>query len=87
VVSSQPEPEWDEQSQAEMLALAVYRKRRCPGCGGDLEETTAAENEDHYRPELPLQCHRCVGLARAAEPYADQRNPHTFLHMVKLIRG
>jgi hypothetical protein len=70
-----------------MLALAVYRKRRCPGCGGDLEETTAAGNEDRYLPQPPLQCHRCVGFARAAEAWKERDYPHTYLHMVKLKRG
>lgn len=70
-----------------MLALGQWRKRICPGCGGDLAETTAPENEDRYVPELPLQCARCVGFARAAEPYQDQQHPHTFLHQVRLKRG
>jgi hypothetical protein len=70
-----------------MLALAAYRATRCPGCGGDLSETTAAENEDKFWHEPPLQCYRCVGFARASQVYADQQHPHTFLHRVKLKRG
>lgn len=70
-----------------MLALAAYRRRLCPGCGGDLEETTAPENEDRFIHEPPLQCARCVGFARASEAYQDQPRPHTFLHLVKLKRG
>jgi uncharacterized protein with PIN domain len=87
VVSSRPESEWDDQSQAEMLALAAYRKTRCPNCGGDLGETTAAENEDRYLHEPPLQCFRCVGLARSAEAWKDRDHAHTYLHLVKLKRG
>lgn len=83
-MSSQPEPEWDEQAQAEMLALAAYRKMLCPSCGGNLAETTAAENEDRYQAELPLQCHRCVGFARAAKRYEDEPMNQTLLHLVRL---
>lgn len=86
-MASVPEAEWDDTEQAYMLALAAYRKRICPGCGGDLAETTAAVNEDRYKPELPLQCHRCLGFARAAETYQEEKHPHTYLHRVKLKRG
>lgn len=70
-----------------MLALAVHQKGICPGCGGNLEETTAAENEDRYRHDLPLQCHRCVAFARASDAYKEERYPHTYLHLVRLRRG
>lgn len=84
---SQPDVEWDEQSHAEMLALHAYRRTRCPGCGGNLEETTAAENEDRYKHEPSLQCHRCEEFARTADEYRDHPHPHTFLHLVSLKRG
>jgi hypothetical protein len=85
LVSSIPEVEWDETEQGWMLALSMRRETRCPSCGGDLTQTTAAENEDRYRHELPLQCHRCVAFARAHEAYADQPRPHTFLHLVSQV--
>ena len=76
--------EWDEHSQAEMLALAAYRAGLCPNCSGRLEETTAPENEDRYRAELPLVCHRCKAFAVVHDEYRDQPHPHSFLHLVRL---
>lgn len=87
LVSSTPEVEWDEQEQGWMLALKAYRDSRCPSCGGNLAETTKAENEDRYVHDLPLVCHRCVAFARAHETYADQPRPHTLIHRVKPPRG
>lgn len=66
-----------------MLALRMYREGRCPYCGGDLAQTTAAANEDRYQHELPLECFRCVAFARAHEAYANQPRPQTFIHLVK----
>ena len=83
-MSSQPEPEWDEHSQAEMLALAAYRAGLCPNCNGRLDETTAPENEDRYAAELPLQCHRCKAFAVVHDNYKDEHHSHTFLHLVRL---
>jgi hypothetical protein len=84
LIGSTPETEWDETQQAYILALAAYRRRICGGCGGDLEETTAPENEDRYKAELPLQCHRCKEFARVQERYRDEPHSHTFLHVVRL---
>jgi hypothetical protein len=82
LVSSKPEVEWDEQEQGWMLALAVHKANRCPGCGGDLTVTTKPEHDDAYRPDLPLQCHRCAGFARSHEAYKDHPHPQTLIHMV-----
>lgn len=78
---SQPETEWDEQEQAWMLALAEYRASRCPGCGGNLAETTASGSEGKYGPDLPLQCFQCEALGRSHDAYVDQPQPRSFLHV------
>lgn len=67
-----------------MLALAAYRRGRCPGCGGDLAETTNPDNEGRYQRDLPVQCFRCLEYARAADAYQDQPHAHTYLHVVRL---
>lgn len=67
-----------------MLALAEYQQSRCPGCGGDLAETTAPGNEGRYRRDLPVQCFRCLEFARAADVYRDEPHPHTLMHQVIL---
>lgn len=65
-----------------MLALAVHRDSLCPTCGGLLADTTAPENEGKYKPELPLKCFRCEGFGYSHDAYADQPQPHSFLHRV-----
>jgi uncharacterized protein with PIN domain len=78
-----PEVEWDEQEQAWMLALKLYRDSRCPHCDGDLAVTTAPESEGRYRHELPLQCFRCVAFAQSRKAYADEPHAETLLHLVQ----
>jgi hypothetical protein len=74
-----------------MLALAAWRDSRCSGCGGDLVETTAEENDGTpgngaYLPLLPIRCHRCTALAQSEETYrkADTPHPHALIHRVEL---
>lgn len=64
MISSQPEPEWDDLQSGWMLALAEYRAGRCDGCGGQLEETTTHETWDALPP---LRCHKCTVIAIAQE--------------------
>lgn len=86
LVSSTPEPEWDDVEQAWMLALALYRRTRCGRCGGDLVETTDSRNEGRYVPLLPVQCHRCVGLEQSEDGYREAPHPYTLMHRVELRR-
>jgi hypothetical protein len=74
--------EWDETEQGWMLALRAYRASRCPGCNGDLAVTTAAENEDKFRAEMPVQCYRCVAFGRSQEAYREEPHPLSLLHLV-----
>lgn len=82
LVASTPDAEWDELEAAWMVALRLYRAGRCRGCGGDLTITTAAENEEQFKPELPLQCFRCVAFAHSHEAYRESPHPHTLIHLV-----
>jgi len=66
-----------------MLALRLYRANLCPGCGGNLNVTTAPENEERYRHELPLQCFRCVGFAQSHKAAEDQPYPLSLIHLVQ----
>lgn len=73
-----------------MLALDLWRQRRCRHCGGDLEETTAEENDgtpgrSGYRPLLPVRCHRCTALAASEEQYnKNSPHPRALIHRVEL---
>jgi hypothetical protein len=81
--SSTPEVEWDEQEQGWMLALQSYEDSRCPGCGGDINVTTASENEGRYRHQLPLQCFRCVAFAQSHKAQEEQPYPLSLIHLVQ----
>lgn len=65
-----------------MLALKAYRDTRCPGCSGNLAITTAPENEDKFKAELPLTCFRCVGFGRSRDAHVKQPHPEAVLHLV-----
>lgn len=65
-----------------MLALRLYRQGCCPSCGGNLTLTTAAENEDRFKPQAPLQCHRCVGFSRSHKAHEGDPHPLSLLHLV-----
>lgn len=82
LVSSAPEPEWDDLEQGWMVALAAWRDMRCKGCGGDLAVTTDPANEGRFQPALPVQCFRCEAFSRSHQAYADEPHPHTLLHLV-----
>jgi hypothetical protein len=74
-----------------MVALAARRDTRCTGCGGDLAETTAPENDGspgngRYLPLLPIRCHRCTALSKSEASYREQKaeHPHALIHRVEL---
>lgn len=86
LVSSTPEPEWDEQERAWMLALEAYRRGRCTRCGGNLAETTDVRNDDAYHVLAPIQCHRCAAFARADDQYREHQHPLSLMHRIELRR-
>jgi hypothetical protein len=69
------EVEFDENEQAEVIAYEEMLDNQCPGCGGQVDETTHPDNEGEYEVGPPTRCFRCDALQRAQEPYTrlDQR--------------
>lgn len=63
LVSSWPEPEWDEEQQGWMLALSEYRAGMCTGCGLPLRESTD-EKYDFVVPP-PTRCWGCDAVSLA----------------------
>jgi hypothetical protein len=66
LVSSRPEPEWDDREQTVMLALAAYRASLCV-CGEPSEVCSAPENEGRYQVEGPIRCHKETALRSAGK--------------------
>lgn len=58
-----------------MLALALWRATRCPSCGRNVDECTAAANEGRYSAGLPHRCHATTALLQAQERYAEAQQP------------
>lgn len=87
LLSSQPEPEWDEEQQSWMLALQYYRDGLCPKCGSPIDECHAPENEGRYEVPPPERCHKTTALHHASEPYRtnkDIKAPDALLYRVQL---
>lgn len=71
--------EWDEDQQALMLALGVYRDLIHEPCGGWLPETTAPDAEDAYQVDTPHRCHLCTARAVVAERYRESQHPQALM--------
>lgn len=68
------EVEFDEDEQVGVLAYEEYLDNQCPGCGGQLDETTDPNVEWHAHE--PSRCFRCTTRMQAQEPYTAV-NEHT----------
>lgn len=73
------EPEWDEDEQNWMLALAECRDLTCSGCGGWLPETTTVEAERWTVPP-PTRCGKCTAIGIAQDRHAED---HQQLHATR----
>jgi hypothetical protein len=77
------EPEWDEEQQALMLALHVWRSNIHEPCGSYLPDAASAEAENSYESELPVRCHVCTERARAYARYSESQHPEALLFPVR----
>ena len=73
------ETEWDEDERLWALALLDYDADACPGCGGQMTETTSPDAEYGYRVPPPTRCHRCTALAIAHDRHRDAAHPQALL--------
>lgn len=83
VVSSTPEPEWSEQDQAWMLALAEYRAGLCPACGQELRVCADPEGDGNWTVPPPTRCHATTAMSIAQKSYADSLQPEALLWHAK----
>lgn len=51
-----------------------YEAGKCPGCGGQVSETTAAANEFRYHVLPPKRCHLCTALEIAQQKAGSDKN-------------
>ena len=66
------EVEWDEEQQAWMLALAIYRRDQCGKCGSYLPESTAFDMDDAYEAVGPFLCGGCQAVGRAYDTHIKE---------------
>lgn len=78
VVQSFTESPWTDDDRANALALGQYEATLCPGCNAPLDETTAADAEENYVPQIAL-CHRCVTIHQRQETLKDHPHPEALL--------
>jgi len=67
------EPEWDEDTRN--LVLALDRAPLCPACGGPAELCQDIANQDHWRVQPPIRCHRSTALRQAQRALTEETNP------------
>jgi hypothetical protein len=65
--------EWDEDEQAQVLALLDYESQLCSGCGGFLPDTTDADGR--WTAGLPHRCLRCDAVQTKQHDYEKTTNP------------
>lgn len=78
------EIEWDDDERAWAIALIEYESDKCPGCGGQLEETTDPKTEGRWKVPYPTRCQRCTALASAQEKYRQTFHPQALLWTAEL---
>jgi hypothetical protein len=91
LVRSVVEQSWSEDDISSAVSLLVYEADSCPGCGDQLSETTAPENEFAYKVGLPVRCHRCTASGIASDQYTDPdkgaTQPQALFMQVELRKG
>lgn len=88
LVSSRPEPEWDDREQTLTLALQAYKDSLCSMCGLPVEVCTAAENEGKFKTEGPIRCHKTTALLIAGKKLDPKHMyPEALMFGATLPRG
>lgn len=59
---------------------------QCPGCGGQLDETTDPAHEDDWHAHDPVRCFRCDARMTKQEKYTEV-NKHTGKPLVPRIEA
>lgn len=79
LVSSRPEPEWDEEQVAWFLHLAEWEDGRCPSCGMQKSVCQDPATEWTARATGPYRCHVTTAIRRAQKGYAKSEHPEALV--------
>lgn len=79
------EREWDDDQRELAYGLARWEASLCPGCGGDLAETTDPSAEYAWRRTGPQRCYRCqmLEMYQEAEAKAQTAQPQSLLYQLE----
>lgn len=73
------EPEWDDDSRTEMVALQAYEDTLCPLCGGPAEECQGEGADRRYVGTPPVRCYRRDAILGYQDAAADYPHPSALL--------
>lgn len=73
---------WLEEDRRWAIALQVEEDGQCPGCHGQLEETTDPANEFRWVGE-GVRCHRCAVQQREMQDHIKRGDPSGLLIVAK----
>lgn len=76
------EPEWSEDDRGWVQALLSIQQAACPGCGGDLQETTRNDPDEGY-DVTQVACKRCQSLDLTRTAYHQKhkdKDGHSDVH-------
>lgn len=73
---------WTEEDRRWALALIVEEGEKCPGCGGQIHETTDPELEFSWHAEA-VRCHRCASQQREMRSHHRDGDPAGLLVMAR----
>lgn len=71
------EPEWCDESRAEVFAYLDYEAQSCHGCGGYLPDTT--DPTGRWVASDPSKCFKCEALRTKQSAYSDVKHPDAFV--------
>jgi len=66
------------EDRAAALVWQSEQQNKCPGCGGDLRETTHADAEGRYDGHV-VRCHRCKARNTAIDRMKDDTDRTSLL--------
>lgn len=79
LISSRPEPEWDEEQVAWFLHLAEWEDGLCPSCGMQKSVCQDPMAEWNIDVPAPTRCHVTTAVKRAQKGYAKSEIPEALL--------
>lgn len=79
------EPEWDDTTRAEALALIDIEADTCSGCGQPLSETLLLEAYQGYQSGPPAVCQGCKALHSRQKDYAEDNDLAALRFTVKRV--